>query len=304
VSKEIDKPLTGENLPAIPDEKYPALIKGEFSPVAIQQGMKAVQPFHEKAIAIRNPGALTIHQASPGELTPYDPPGAVIVRTDALPLARREATYLPGKTGSGRLLSPENTYRQDAQPVDTIGEAQGLVRTNNRDAELSRAESIVFNAIRSQADSDGKNARVAYDSLAAMIGYSRRHVIRVVKSLISERGLLWVNKRSLKPGHNAINIYHLVNRDVTVSDKGTGIKTGKSVQPETPRVTEHVTQIAKPQAFPSLPHAPFSSESVTEKPDYTYLSAGSKPPVSHPRGNAYQRENSRFSCQSFKNDVT
>ena len=68
-----------------------------------------------------------------------------------------------------------------------------------------------------------------------------------------------------------------MNRDVTVSDKGTGIKTGKSVQPETPRVTEHVTQIAKPQAFPSLPHAPFSSESVTEKPDYTYLSAGSKP---------------------------
>jgi hypothetical protein len=61
-----------------------------------------------------------------------------------------------------------------------------------------------------------------------MTGFSRRHVIRVVKSLIYERGKLRVDKRVMRPGRNAINVYHVVNRDVTTTEKGIGIKTGRS----------------------------------------------------------------------------
>jgi hypothetical protein len=56
----------------------------------------------------------------------------------------------------------------------------------------------------------GKHARVAYECLAAITGFSIRHVKRLVKSLIYERRLLRVEKRVLWPGHNAINVYDVV----------------------------------------------------------------------------------------------
>jgi hypothetical protein len=173
------------------------------------------------------------------------------------------------------LLPPESLPLKVATSLDTHGEAAG--QTNNRRDKLSRAEDIVLAAIRSHADIDGKNARVAYECLAAMTKYSTRHVKRVVKTLIYERGLLRVNKRKLKPGRNAINVYHVMERDNTATDKGIGRKTGKTGQSETTWVTEPVTQIAKPRTIPTLRHAPLNSASVTEKPASPYLAAGSKP---------------------------
>src|SRR5215218_304364 len=75
-----------------------------------------------------------------------------------------------------------------------------------RRVQISRSEGIVLDAILSKANLFGKHARVAYECLAAITGFSIRHVMRLVKSLIFERRLLRVYKQLLWPGHNAINV--------------------------------------------------------------------------------------------------
>ena len=94
-----------------------------------------------------------------------------------------------------------------------------------RRVQISRSEGIVLDAILSKANLFGKHARVAYECLAAITGFSIRHVMRLVKSLIYERRLLRVCKRVLWPGHNAINVYDVVipwRREVTYEDMGIG----------------------------------------------------------------------------------
>jgi hypothetical protein len=94
-----------------------------------------------------------------------------------------------------------------------------------RRVQISRSEGIVLDAILSKANLFGKHARVAYECLAGITGFSIRHVKRLVKSLIFERRLLRVEKRVLWPGHNAINIYDVVipwRRVVTYQEMGIG----------------------------------------------------------------------------------
>ena len=94
-----------------------------------------------------------------------------------------------------------------------------------RRVQISRAQGIVLDAILSKANMFGKHARVAYECLAAITGFSIRHVMRLVKSLIFERRLLRVTKRMLWPGHNAINVYDVVipwRREVTYEEMGIG----------------------------------------------------------------------------------
>jgi hypothetical protein len=96
-----------------------------------------------------------------------------------------------------------------------------------RRVQISRSEGIVLDAILSKANMFGKNARVAYECLAAMTGFSVRHVMRLVKSLIFERRLLRVDKRVLWYCHNAINVYHVVipwRREVSFENMGNGKK--------------------------------------------------------------------------------
>ena len=96
-----------------------------------------------------------------------------------------------------------------------------------RRVTLPPAEGIVLDAILSKANMFGKHARVAYECLAAITGFSLRHVKRHVKSLIYERRLLRVTKRVLWPGHNAINVYDVVipwRREVSYEDMGIGKK--------------------------------------------------------------------------------
>ena len=100
-----------------------------------------------------------------------------------------------------------------------------ILRKIFRRVQLSRSEGIVLDAILSKANLFGKHARVAYECLAAITGFSIRHVMRLVKSLIYERRLLRVYKQVLWPGHNAINVYDVVipwRREVTYKDKGSG----------------------------------------------------------------------------------
>jgi hypothetical protein len=94
-----------------------------------------------------------------------------------------------------------------------------------RRVQLSRAEGIVLDAILSKANLFGNHARVAYECLAAITGFSIRHVKRLVKSLIYERRLLRVDKRVLWYCHNAINVYHVVipwRREVNYQEMGSG----------------------------------------------------------------------------------
>src|ERR671926_160311 len=96
-----------------------------------------------------------------------------------------------------------------------------------RRVQISRAEGIVIDAILSKANMFGKHARVAYECLAAITGFSIRHVMRLVKSLIENRRLLRVTKRVLWTGHNAINVYDVVipwRREVPYQDMGIGKK--------------------------------------------------------------------------------
>src|SRR5215216_5247238 len=79
-----------------------------------------------------------------------------------------------------------------------------------RRVQVSDSEGRVLRAILSKANMFGKHARVAYECLAGITGFSIRHVKRLVKSLVCERRLLRVTKRVLWPGHNAINIYDVV----------------------------------------------------------------------------------------------
>jgi hypothetical protein len=94
-----------------------------------------------------------------------------------------------------------------------------------RRVQISRSEGIVLDAILSKANLYGKHARVAYECIAGITGFSVRHVMRLVKSLIFERRLLRVEKRVLWPGHNAINVYHVVvpwRGEVTYQEMGSG----------------------------------------------------------------------------------
>src|SRR6266480_5401765 len=100
-----------------------------------------------------------------------------------------------------------------------------------RRVQVSRSEGIVLDAILSKANLFGKHARVAYECLAGITGFSIRHVKRLVKSLIYERRLLRVYKQVLWPGHNAINVYDIVvpwRREVSFEDMDTCLPTGKS----------------------------------------------------------------------------
>jgi hypothetical protein len=96
-----------------------------------------------------------------------------------------------------------------------------------RRVQISRSEGIVLDAILSKANLFGKHARVAYECIAAITGFSIRHVMRLVKSLIYERRLLRVYKQVLWPGHNAINVYDVVipwRREITYEDMGSSRK--------------------------------------------------------------------------------
>jgi hypothetical protein len=86
----------------------------------------------------------------------------------------------------------------------------GIVQTIFRRVQISRAEGIMLDAILSKANIYGKYAKVAYHALAGITGFSERHVRRLVKSLECNRRLIRVDRRRICPGHNAINVYHVI----------------------------------------------------------------------------------------------
>ncbi len=100
-----------------------------------------------------------------------------------------------------------------------------ILQTIFRRTQVSDSEGRVLQVFLGKANQYGKHAKVAYECIAAITGFSVRHVIRLVKSLIEKRRLLRVDKRVLWLGHNAINVYHVVipwRREVTFQEMGIG----------------------------------------------------------------------------------
>jgi hypothetical protein len=69
-----------------------------------------------------------------------------------------------------------------------------------RRVQTSASAGTVLNVILSKANIYSKHAWIAYACIAGITGFSERHPIRLVKSLIYERRLLRVDKRVLWPG--------------------------------------------------------------------------------------------------------
>src|SRR5215468_10061216 len=154
-----------------------------------------------------------------------------------------------------------------------------------RRVQISRAEGIVLDAILSKANMFGKHARVAYECLAAITGYSLRHVKRLVKSLIVNRRLLRVTKRVLWPGHNAINVYDVVipwRRDASWKDSALSRKPAWQAKQNDkgdtrchPNTHREKTPLLQPaQTFTTMPTEKEASVWFRDGSDLWYLAQG------------------------------
>ena len=76
--------------------------------------------------------------------------------------------------------------------------------------QVNKSERLVLDAILSKANMFGKHARVAHEVIQAITGLSRSTVYAAIARLEKICHLLRVERKVLWPGHNAINIYHVV----------------------------------------------------------------------------------------------
>jgi hypothetical protein len=165
-----------------------------------------------------------------------------------------------------------------------------ILRKIYRRVQLSRSEGIVLDAILSKANLFGKRARVAYECLAAITGFSLRHVKRLVKALILERRLLRVTKRVLWPGHNAINVYDVVvpwRAEVSFAERGSGRayprsdrvnnKGDRACHPNTHTERQIPTEPAR--LFTRVPTAEEASRFLTPDTPPWYYAQGLTPPT-------------------------
>jgi hypothetical protein len=208
------------------------------------------------------------------QLSRYYPLSTEVLLPDKLALDRQVSLLLTGKNLPLSFQPQDSPALKDPKPLETDGGREA------REQKMSRAETIVLNAIRSKADIDGNRAKVDYDGLADMTGFSRRHVMRVVKSLIFERQRLRVDKRVIKPGHNAINVYHVVtplHQEVTAAEGGASLSTGKiGTKREKPdRLNNKGDRICHPHSQ-TTNNIPLSPTRATDKTGSKYLTAGRK----------------------------
>jgi hypothetical protein len=76
--------------------------------------------------------------------------------------------------------------------------------------QVSKSERLVLDVILSKANMYGKHARVAHEVIQAITGLARSTVYAAIARLEKICHLLRVERKVLWPGHNAINIYHVV----------------------------------------------------------------------------------------------
>jgi len=160
-----------------------------------------------------------------------------------------------------------------------------LQRIFNR-VQVNKSERLVLDVILSKANLFGKHARVAHEVIQAITGLARSTVYAAIARLEKICHLLRVERKVLWPGHNAINVYHVVipwradplyNERKTMGwDKRYNKGPGRP-DPNTQREKNSPLQPA--QTFTKMPTAEEASRWFEDKSDLWYFSQGLTPPA-------------------------
>jgi len=159
-----------------------------------------------------------------------------------------------------------------------------LQRIFNR-VQVNKSERLVLDVILSKANLFGKHARVAHEVIQAITGLARSTVYAAIARLEKICHLLRVERKVLWPGHNAINVYHVVipwradplyNERKTMGwdkryNKGPG-----APDPNTKR--EEKSPLSPAQTFTKMPTAEEASVWFDTKSDLWYFAQGLTPP--------------------------
>ena len=128
-------------------------------------------------------------------------------------------------------------------------------------AQVNDAEGRVLRAILSQTNIFGKHAKIAHEVIMAMTGLARSTVYAAIARLEKIRHLLRVERKVLWPGHNAINIYHVVipwRADPLYDERkrmGWGRKNHKGPGRPDPHIQQKEKSLSEPAQM-SSEHAP------------------------------------------------
>jgi hypothetical protein len=144
-----------------------------------------------------------------------------------------------------------------------------------RRVQVNAAERCVLQAILSKTNIYGKHAKIAHEVIQAITGLARSTVYAAISRLEKIRHLLRVERKVLWPGHNAINIYHVVIpwRADPLYDERRRLGWGRKNNKGPGRPDPHTKQEEK-----SLAHAAhMCSEPISAKVASTYLTTGSAP---------------------------
>jgi hypothetical protein len=135
--------------------------------------------------------------------------------------------------------------------------------------QVSDSEGKVLDAILSKANIYGKHARIAHEVIQAITGLARSTVYAAIARLEKIRHLLRVERNVLWPGHNTINVYHVVipwRADPLYDERATR-RWGKSNNKGPARTDPHPQQEEKSPAPPA--------QTCTEKTASQFWTPGS-----------------------------
>ena len=159
-----------------------------------------------------------------------------------------------------------------------------LARIFNR-CQVNKSERLVLDVILSKANMFGKHAKVAHEVIQAITGLARSTVYAAIARLEKICHLLRVERKVLWPGHNAINVYHVVipwrqdplynERKKMGWDKRYN-KGPKSPDPHTKQ--EEKSPLKPPQTFTKMPTGEEASRWFDTKSDLWYFAQGLTPP--------------------------
>jgi len=160
-----------------------------------------------------------------------------------------------------------------------------LARIFNR-VQVNKSERLVLNVILSKANMFGKHARVAHEVIQAITGLARSTVYAAIARLEKICHLLRVERKVLWPGHNAINIYHVVipwRQDPLYNERkrmGWDKRYNKGPgRPDPNTQREKNSPLQPAQTFTKMPTAEEASRWFEDKSDLWYFSQGLTPPA-------------------------
>ena len=159
-----------------------------------------------------------------------------------------------------------------------------LARIFNR-VQVHKSERLVLDAILSKANMFGKHARVAHEVIQAITGLSRSTVYAAIARLEKICHLLRIERKVLWPGHNAINIYHVVipwRQDPLYNERkrmGWDKRYNKGPgRPDPNTQREKNSPLQPAQMFTKMPTAEEASRWFETKSELWYLAQGKTPP--------------------------